>query len=170
MSSRLFQEIREERGLAYTRVLVDVVLLRLRAGHASTPAPHRSTLDEVLTVLDDVIDGILADGITDEEHRVAVGYLEGSMLLGLEDTGSRMARLGGSMIVRGEVTSIDDHVERIRAVTLDDVARVLRPGLHRTPHRRRGRVLRRRRSPPRRRGGPALLSAEPVRRRPVGPA
>ena len=56
---------------------------------------------------------------------MALGYLEGSMLLGLEDSGSRMGRLGGSLIVRGEVTSIDEHVERIRAVTRDDVARVL---------------------------------------------
>ena len=46
------------------------------------------------------------------------------MLLGLEDTGSRMGRLGGSMIVRDEVVSIEEHLSRIRAVTKDDVARV----------------------------------------------
>jgi predicted Zn-dependent peptidase len=47
------------------------------------------------------------------------------MLLGLEDSGSRMARLGSSVIARGEVTPIDEHVARIRAVTRDDVERVI---------------------------------------------
>jgi predicted Zn-dependent peptidase len=124
MSSRLFQEIREERGLAYSvySSMSSYSDCGVATVYAGTAPKHT---DEVLTVLDDVIDGILADGITTEEHRVAVGYLEGSMLLGLEDSGSRMARLGGSMIVRGEVTSISEHVERIRAVTLDDVHRVL---------------------------------------------
>lgn len=124
MSSRLFQEIREERGLAYSvySSMSSYSDCGLATVYAGTAPKHT---DEVLTVLDDVIDGVLADGITEEEHRVAVGYLEGSMLLGLEDSGSRMARLGGSMIVRGEVTSITEHVERIRAVTRDDVKKVL---------------------------------------------
>jgi predicted Zn-dependent peptidase len=124
MSSRLFQEIREERGLAYSvySSMSSYSDCGLATVYAGTAPKHT---DEVLTVLDDVIDGILADGITEEEHRVAVGYLEGSMLLGLEDSGSRMGRLGGSMIVRGEVTSIADHVARIKAVTRDDVQRVL---------------------------------------------
>jgi predicted Zn-dependent peptidase len=82
-------------------------------------------LAEVAGLMDEVIDELLEHGITDEEHAIALGYLEGSMLLGLEDTGSRMGRLGGNMTVRDEVTSIETHLDRIRAVTIDDVFRVL---------------------------------------------
>ncbi len=56
---------------------------------------------------------------------MALGYLEGSMLLGLEDSGSRMARLGSGVSTRDEVISVDEHLRRIRAVTRDDVSRVL---------------------------------------------
>ena len=57
---------------------------------------------------------------------MAKGYLEGSMLLGLEDSGSRMARLGANLAAHGEVIPIDEHLARIRAVTVDDVDRVAR--------------------------------------------
>ena len=86
-------------------------------------APAR--LDELLEVIDAVIDGILAGGITKDEHDVALGYLQGATLLGLEDSGSRMARLGANLTVRNELISIDDHLARIRAASRDDVARVL---------------------------------------------
>jgi len=63
--------------------------------------------------------------VSDHELAVAKGYLEGSLVLGLEDSGSRMARLGSNLMARGEVTSIEDHLARIGAVTGDDVARVV---------------------------------------------
>jgi len=124
MSSRLFQEIREERGLAYTvfsspSSYSDVGSLVIYSG----TTPNR--LAELLEVVDSVVDGLVADGITDEEHEVALGYLEGSMLLGLEDSGSRMARIGSGVTSRDEVISVDEHVRRIRAVTPADVSRVL---------------------------------------------
>ncbi|HEY6531325.1 MAG TPA: pitrilysin family protein, partial [Acidimicrobiales bacterium] len=124
MSSRLFQEIREERGLAYTVFSApssysDDGSLML---YSATGAGR---LQELLEVIDSVLDGLLADGVTEEEHAVALGYLEGSMLLGLEDSGSRMARLGTGLTTRDQVVSVDDHVQHIRAVTRDDVAAVL---------------------------------------------
>ena len=87
-------------------------------------APKRAR--EALTVIDDVLAAVLADGITERELSVATGYLVGSMLLGLEDTGSRMGRLGRSLMQRDDITPIDEHVQRLRAVTVDDVSRVLR--------------------------------------------
>jgi predicted Zn-dependent peptidase len=125
MSSRLFQEIREERGLAYSvyssmSSYSDIGLAMIYAG----TSPRN--LAEVLDVLDATLDDLLEHGITDEEHRVALGYLEGSLLLGLEDSGSRMGRIGGSMLIRGEITSIEEHLDRIRAVTIDEVTAVLR--------------------------------------------
>jgi predicted Zn-dependent peptidase len=124
MSSRLFQKIREERGLAYTVFTTpssysDVGSLIMYAGTAV------NRLGELLDVTGDVLAGFLAEGITDEEHQVALGYLEGSMLLGLEDSGSRMSRLGTGIANRNDITSVDEHVRRIRAVTTDDVDAVI---------------------------------------------
>lgn len=125
MSSRLFQEIREERGLAYT-------VYSAPSGYVDTgslvlytaTAPAR--VAELLDVIDDVVVGLLEHGVTDAEHAVALGYLEGSLLLGLEDSASRMMRLGAAEITRGEVPTVEEHVARIRAVTADDVHRVVR--------------------------------------------
>jgi predicted Zn-dependent peptidase len=125
MSSRLFHEVREERGLAYTvftapALYHDCGAVYLYAG----TGPGR--LDEMIEVIDRVVSTTVEQGITQEEHQVALGYLEGSMLLGLEDSGSRMGRLGGSEITRGEVVPVDEHLRRLRAVSPDDVRRVLR--------------------------------------------
>jgi predicted Zn-dependent peptidase len=124
MSSRLFQEVREERGLAYSifsspTAFSDSGALSIYVGTAPT------RLDEALRVIDGVVADLVASGVTGQELDVARGYLEGSLVLGLEDSGSRMGRLGSSETIRGEVISVDEHVARIRAVTRDDVARVL---------------------------------------------
>jgi predicted Zn-dependent peptidase len=125
MSSRLFEEVREQRGLAYTvytspSSYADCGGVVLYAG----TVPDRAA--ELFDVVDDVIAGMLADGLTEEEHRVALGYLEGSLVLGLEDSGSRMVRLATGETVRGEVISIDEHLQHLRAVTLDDAHTALK--------------------------------------------
>ena len=124
MSSRLFQQIREERGLAYTvftspSSYSDAGSLIMYAGTAV------NRLGELLTVTDEVLHEFVADGITAEEHAVAIGYLEGSMLLGLEDSGSRMSRLGTGLASRDMVTPVDEHIRRIRAVTPEQVSAVI---------------------------------------------
>lgn len=125
MSSRLFQEIRESRGLAYS-----VFSSPSSYSDTGSVVVYASTgvarLAELLDVLDDTLHTFVADGITDEEHRVATGYLEGSMLLGLEDSGARMARLGSGLMARDEITPIGEHVRRIRAVTPEQVRSVVR--------------------------------------------
>jgi predicted Zn-dependent peptidase len=124
MASRLFQEVREERGLAYSvyshpSAFEDSGYFTIYCG----TAPKRAR--EALGVIDDVVAAILADGITEAELAVAAGYLEGSMLLGLEDSGGRMGRLGRSLMQRTQIVTIDEHVERLRAVTVADVSSVL---------------------------------------------
>jgi predicted Zn-dependent peptidase len=124
MASRLFQEVREERGLAYSVYshpsgFDDSGYLTIYCG----TAPKRAR--EALGVIDAVLAAVLADGVTDKELTVAAGYLEGSMLLGLEDSGGRMSRLGRSLMQRDHITTIDEHVARLRAVSVQDVARVL---------------------------------------------
>jgi predicted Zn-dependent peptidase len=123
-ASRLFQEVREERGLAYSvysypSAYADAGAVTLYLG--TTP----SRLPEALSVIDDVVADLVAAGPTAEEVRVATGYLEGSLVLGLEDSGSRMGRLGRSLVTRGELTPLDEHLARIRAVTPDDARRAL---------------------------------------------
>jgi predicted Zn-dependent peptidase len=123
LSSRLFQQIREERGLAYSVYSAmssysDAGALTIYAG----TAPQRAR--EVLAIIDEVCGSLASDGVSDEELAIAQGYLAGSTVLGLEDTGSRMARLAGSMTTRGEVLAIDEYLRKLRAVTTDDVREV----------------------------------------------
>jgi predicted Zn-dependent peptidase len=125
MASRLFQEVREERGLVYS--VYSYLSSYSDSGAAGIYAgtgPQRAR--ETLKVIDGELERLLADGVTEQELAVAHGYLEGSLLLGLEDSGGRMARLGRAIITRGQITPVAEHVHRIRAVTVDDVARVAR--------------------------------------------
>jgi len=124
ISSRLFQEIREERGLAYSvysyrEGYADTGLLALYAG----TAPARAT--EVLELLHREVDRIVKENITAKELELAKGHVVGSLALSLEDTGARMSRIGRSVLVHGKVPSIEDVVGHAQAVTLDDVARVI---------------------------------------------
>ncbi len=136
LSSRLFDEIRERRGLAYsiysaTSAYADTGAWSVYAGAMPEHAGevHRVVLAE--------LDRLVADGITDDELAIAVGYLTGAYEMGLEDTGARMSRLGGMLATLGKVHSVEEQLARWERVTLDDVNRVIRRGL------RRGRADRR---------------------------
>ncbi|MGH9260937.1 MAG: M16 family metallopeptidase, partial [Acidimicrobiales bacterium] len=123
MSSRLFQEVREERGLCYSvyswaSTYADAGCAGIYAG----TAPSR--VGELLSVVDDEVAKLVASGVTESELAVAKGFIEGSLVLGLEDSGSRMARLGRSLMARDEIVTVDDQLAHIRAVTADDVAAV----------------------------------------------
>jgi predicted Zn-dependent peptidase len=123
MSSRLFQQVREERGLCYSvyswaSTYADAGSAGIYAG----TAPSR--VGELLSVVDDEVAKLVATGVTEHELAVAKGCIEGSLLLGLEDSGSRMARLGRSLMARDEIVPVDDQLTRIRAVTAEDVAAV----------------------------------------------
>src|SRR3546814_19488369 len=115
MASRLFQEIREERGLAYSvyshpSAYSDAGYLTVYCG----TAPRRAA--DALALIDGVVADIVEDGVTADELRIAAGYLEGSMLLGLEDSGGRMGRLGRGLLARDHITTNDGHLARLRAV------------------------------------------------------
>ncbi|WP_282945475.1 M16 family metallopeptidase [Cellulomonas endometrii] len=120
MSSRLFQEIREKRGLAYSTY-------SFASGHADTGvfglyagcAPGK--VDQVTDLLVAELERLADSGLTDAELRRSVGQLSGSLVLGLEDSGSRMSRLGKSELVHGELLSTQESLDRVRAVTARDV-------------------------------------------------
>ncbi|WP_436777674.1 M16 family metallopeptidase [Yinghuangia sp. YIM S09857] len=125
MSSRLFQEIREKRGLAYsvysyTSAFADLGMFGIYAGCL----PNK--VHEVLRICREELAKVAADGITDEELQRAIGQLHGSLVLGLEDSGSRMSRIGKSELVYGDHLSVDEQLAIIGAVTAEQVREVAR--------------------------------------------
>ena len=124
MSSRLFQEIREARGLAYTTYAYASMYTDAgQWGAYAGTTPGR--VDEVLDVMLDQLDN-LADTVTAAEVERAKGQLKGSTVLGLEDTDSRMSRLGKLVTLGLPILSVDEVLARVDAVTLDEVRDVCR--------------------------------------------
>ena len=132
LSSRLFQEVREERGLAYS--VYSSVSSYCDAGSLIAYAgTNPDRVAEVHRVIMSVADDVAEHGITPREWEVARGFLEGATLLGLEDSSSVMARLGNHVCARGRVAPIDEQIERLRAVTPEDVQQVARRVLGTSP-------------------------------------
>jgi len=132
MSSRLFQEIREKRGLAYSvysyaSQYADAGLIGVYAGCAP------GKVEEVLDLIRAELERVAAKGVTAEEIARGKGMVKGSYVLGLEDTGSRMSRIGKAELVYGELLSVDNIIERINRVSLDDVSAVAAEVLTATP-------------------------------------
>jgi predicted Zn-dependent peptidase len=120
MSSRLFQEIREKRGLAYSvysyhTAHADSGLFTIYAG----TAPKQT--EEVLKVTMELLEDLKRSGITAAELKKGKEQLKGSLILSLESTGSRMNRLGKNELMLGKHYSLDEMLRRIDAVTMDDI-------------------------------------------------
>ena len=123
MSSRLFQEVREKRGLAYSIYSGDHLHLECGSFIVYAGTQGESAAD-VLKIVRDEAGAIAAGGATEAEVERAKGHVRGSIVLSMDDPGGRMSRLGRSELVHGEVASIDELIARVDAVTADDVARV----------------------------------------------
>ena len=124
LSSRLFDEIRERRGLAYsvysaTSSFADAGAWSVYAGAMPEHA------GEVERLIHGEIERLVSGGISAEELDVAVGYLTGAYQLGLEDTAARMSRLGGMLTTLGKVHSVEEQLARWEQVTLEDAKRVI---------------------------------------------
>ncbi|MFN8194887.1 MAG: pitrilysin family protein [Nocardioidaceae bacterium] len=119
-SSRLFQEVRERRGLAYS-------VYSFAAHHADAGLVGVSVgclpgkVDAVLATVREELARVAREGISAEELARGQGQLRGGLVLGLEDTASRMSRLGKAELVRDELLSVDEVIARIDSVTLDEV-------------------------------------------------
>jgi predicted Zn-dependent peptidase len=123
MSSRLFQRIREERGLAYsvytfTSGYADSGMFGVYAGCQPGKA------DEVLSLMLAEYAAVAAEGLSEAEIERGKGQMRGATVLGLEDAGSRMTRIGKSEIAYGDVIGVDEVLARVDAVTPEDVARM----------------------------------------------
>ncbi|WP_413767297.1 M16 family metallopeptidase [Rhodococcus pyridinivorans] len=130
LSSRLFQEVREKRGLAYsvysgTDTFADTGAFSVYAGC------QPDNLGEVAAVVREVLTDVAEHGITDAECARAKGSLRGGLVLGLEDTGARMHRIGRSELSYGQHWGITETLERISSVSTEEVRSVAADLLHR---------------------------------------
>lgn len=124
LSSRLFQEIREARGLAYSvysfRSMYEDAGF---TGIAFGTAPEH--LDEVLDLVTVELERLRVGGVLEAEMARCKKSLRGATAMAMEDTGSRMTRLGRGQLLMGEVVSLDEVLARTEAVTLADCQRVI---------------------------------------------
>jgi predicted Zn-dependent peptidase len=132
MSSRLFQEIREKRGLAYSvyayaQQFAGSGVLGFYAG--CNPAKAIEVVEIIRSVLSDVAD----NGMTHEEIERAKGAVRGSLVLSQEDSGSRMSRIGKNEIVYGQVMDFDDILKSIARVSAEDIREIASEFLVKTP-------------------------------------
>ncbi|MCL6477023.1 MAG: insulinase family protein [Peptococcaceae bacterium] len=120
LSSRLFQEIREQRGLVYSIYSYhssyhDAGLFCVYAGLS------RENMGPVLELIFKEINDIKNNGVSDGELRRAKDQLKGNLLLSLENVNTRMSRLGKSQLYLGKVVSPEEIVQRIEKVTIEDI-------------------------------------------------
>jgi predicted Zn-dependent peptidase len=120
LSSRLFQKVREERGLAYSiwserTSFCDTGSLCVAAG----TAPQH--VDELLRIVTGELELLAESGVSEREMAVAKGNLRADLLLAAEDSGARMHRLGAALLLHNEVLTLDQLLARIDAVTAEEV-------------------------------------------------
>ena len=132
MSSRLFQEIREKRGLAYSvyayaQQFAGSGVLGFYAGCNPTKAI------EVVEIIRGVLADVADNGMTHEEIERAKGAVRGSLVLSQEDSGSRMSRIGKNEIVYGQVMDFDDILKAISSVSATDIREIAGEFLVKTP-------------------------------------
>jgi predicted Zn-dependent peptidase len=125
MSSRLFQAVREDRGLAYSvysyrAAFSDAGYLAIYAGTSVERA------EETMAVIRAELASLVEQGtLTAHEIAAAKGHLKGSMALSLETSSSRMRRLGRGELVEGEIPSLAELARRVDAVDSDDIGRAI---------------------------------------------
>ncbi len=129
MSSRLFQEVRERRGLAYS--VYSYASQHAAAGLLGVYVGCQpKKVDQVLELCRAVLAEVVTGGITAEELARGKGQARGGLVLGLEDTSARMSRLAKAELVYDELPSVDQLIARVDAVSIDqvtDLARALLP-------------------------------------------
>jgi predicted Zn-dependent peptidase len=123
LSSRLFQKVREERGLAYS-VWSERAAYQDAGSLAVVVGTAPEHVSEVLRIVAGELELLAVHGITDRELAVAQGNIRAEMLLSGEDSGARMSRIGAAALLHGEVRSVDEILARIEAVGLEDVLAV----------------------------------------------
>jgi len=132
MSSRLFQEIREKRGLAYStyaysQQFAGSGVLSFYVGCKPNKAK------EAIKIIQSILYDVAERGLTSDEISRAKGAVSGSLVLSQEDTGSRMTRIGKSELVYGQVLSFDEILREISSVTPEQIKEIARQSLPTSP-------------------------------------
>ena len=132
MSSRLFQDIREKRGLAYSvYAYAQQFAGSGQIGFYAGCNPAKAI--EVIEIIREVLSDVAEHGMTHAEINRAKGAVRGSLVLSQEDSGSRMSRIGKNEIVYGHVMGFDEILHEISSVTQEDVRKVASEFLTKTP-------------------------------------
>ena len=121
VSSRLFREVREKRGLAYavgsyTHEFVDRGFVAMYVG------TRADNVSEACEIIGRELRQLGSEGVTEEELKRAKEHVKGRMVLGLESTSARMGRLARNILFEIPMLSLDEMIARVDAITLDDVA------------------------------------------------
>jgi predicted Zn-dependent peptidase len=123
MSSRLFQEVREKRGLAYA--VYASTMPYIGTGQFIVYAGTRpSNIEEVVSIVQRELASAARSGLTPEELERVREYVIGHIVLAMESTSQRMLRLGKGILGETELLSLDEVIGRYRRVTLEDISRV----------------------------------------------
>ena len=120
LSSRLFQKVREQRGLAYS-VWSERAAYEDSGSLAVVVGTAPEHVDEVLQIVNAEFELLAAEGVTERELAIAKGNLRAEILLSSEDSGARMSRLGASLLLHGEVLAVDELLARIDRIERADV-------------------------------------------------
>jgi predicted Zn-dependent peptidase len=132
MSSRLFQEIREKRGLAYSvYAYAQQFAGSGQIGFYAGCNPSKAI--EVVEIIREVLADVAENGMSHEEIERAKGAVRGSLVLSQEDSASRMSRIGKNEIVYGQVMGFDDILKAIARVNPTDVREIASEYLTKSP-------------------------------------
>ncbi|MCX7994862.1 MAG: insulinase family protein [candidate division WOR-3 bacterium] len=125
MSSRLFQGLREEKGLVYdVHSFVDfysdcgIIGFYLNA--------DKKNLSEIIKQLKTIYNGLYSRGFSSEEIEIAKTYITGNLLMGLENTTNRMLRLGREFCYLHKITPIEESVKNINSITKEELNELAR--------------------------------------------
>lgn len=123
MSSRLFQNIREKQGLAYS-VYSELSMYRDAGSMFVYAGTSLKTAEKVIRSIMHEFRDLKENEVTEEELRRAKDHMKGSMVLGLESTSNRMANLARQELYFGKFFSMDELLEKVEAVTAEDVRKL----------------------------------------------
>lgn len=129
MSCRLFREIRELRGLAYS-VGTFMNSYRDCGNYGVYAGTSPENADEVMRLIREILDDVRQNGITAQELARAKEHVKGTLALGLEATANRMIRLARSEMMHGRIISIEEFLRKIDEVTGEDVLETARSVLN----------------------------------------
>lgn len=132
MSSRLFQEIREKRGLAYS-VYATQACYQGAGQWCIYAGTRKENISEVLTLIETELERIRTQTVDDEELQRTIDFICGQLLLGLETTNSHMARLGKREVLGLDQVTPEEQVKAYRAVTSKQIQELAQDFLHGDP-------------------------------------